>query len=246
MFYHARLSYGDGYHYWWNYSRDEIIVALVEPFINGQVIAAHLDGHTSLLNMKNVRLLRVYKTADKLLPEGQYSPPSEFGQNFFEMYDCTQEIIDSYRELRSTTTSISLLQKAFLPLKKQVFIIMKFGDRFLDSAYSGVIKPLIEEFGYTALRVDEIQDSGQINEQVLESIATSKYILSDLSDARPNCYYETGFAHALGKELILTIRKGDIIHFDLSNHRFIIWETEADLRKMLRQRFESIMNSSSA
>jgi hypothetical protein len=62
-----------------------------------------------------------------------------------------------------------------------------------------------------------------------------------LSGERPNCYYETGFAHALGKEIILPINTKDKIHFDLSGHRFIQWETESDLRKGLKKRVDFIL-----
>jgi len=122
---------------------------------------------------------------------------------------------------------------------------MKFGDENLDSAYDGVIKPLAKEFGYGIIRVDEIQDSGRITDQIIESISASKIIIADLSGERPNCYYEAGFAHALGKEIIFTVHKNDRIHFDLAGYRFIKWKTEANLRNELRKRLESIRMSQS-
>ena len=116
---------------------------------------------------------------------------------------------------------------------------MKFGDDELDSAYEGVIKPLGEEFGFNVLRVDEIQDSGNISQQILENISCSEIVLAELSGERPNCYYEAGFAHALGKETIFCIKKGDDIHFDLAGYRFISWKTEAEFRRKLKARLES-------
>jgi nucleoside 2-deoxyribosyltransferase len=89
------------------------------------------------------------------------------------------------------------------------------------------------------LRVDEIRDSGKIADQILDSISKSELVLAELSGERPNCYYEAGFAHALGKELIFCIRETDAIHFDLAAHRFIKWGTEADLRRLLQDHLES-------
>lgn len=63
-------------------------------------------------------------------------------------------------------------------------------------------------------------------------------MLADLSGERPNCYYETGYAHALKKDMVLTIREEDRIHFDLSHYRFIVWDTESNLRRKLRRRLE--------
>jgi hypothetical protein len=125
-------------------------------------------------------------------------------------------------------------------ISRLAFVIMKFGDEILDSAYEGVIKPVFSEFGYTCFRVDEIQNSGLISDQILESIRKSEVVLSDLSGERPNCYYESGYAHALGKEIILSIKNGEKVHFDLSGHRFLMWKTEADFRRQLRERIKSI------
>ena len=123
---------------------------------------------------------------------------------------------------------------------------MKFGDEVLDSAYEGVIKPIGEQFGFNVLRVDEIKDSGNISQQILENIACSEIVLAELSGERPNCYYEAGFAHALGKEIIFSIKKGDDIHFDLAGYRFITWKTEAEFRRNLTTRLESYISKEGA
>lgn len=117
---------------------------------------------------------------------------------------------------------------------------MKFGDDVLDSAFEGCYKQVAKEFELKCVRIDEIQDSGNISDQILNQIAESKYIVADLSGSRPNCYYECGFAHALGKDLILTAHIDEDIHFDLSGYRFIRWKTETDLREKLRQRLKAL------
>ena len=125
-----------------------------------------------------------------------------------------------------------------LSLQRQVFIVMRFEDEFLNSAYKGVIQPVVEEFNYRPLRIDEIQDSGVISDQILKEIARSEIVIADLSGGRPNCYYEAGFAHALEKKIIFTIRKGETVHFDLSGYRFIVWSTEQELREQLQKRLQ--------
>jgi nucleoside 2-deoxyribosyltransferase len=97
----------------------------------------------------------------------------------------------------------------------------------------------VRRHGYQCIRIDDIQDSGNITDQVLQEIAKSKFVLADLTGERPNTYYEAGFAHALGKRLILTIRKTARIHFDLAGYRFILWETEQDLRQQLAKRLKA-------
>lgn len=243
MYYHAKLDYGGNFHYWWDISKEGIIKQLLIPFINGHVVVINHIGCRRILNMKNVTLLTIYKTEDVLPELDGRSIPSEFDDDDFEENECTDEIINEVKTEQSPSSSRSFLQKAFAEPENQVFVIMKFNDKMLDSAYEGVIKPIIQENGCRAIRVDEIQDSGQITDQILDNIASSKFILSELSGERPNCYYETGFAQALGKELILTIRKSEQLHFDLAGYRVIEWETEAELRRKLKSRFESLTES---
>jgi hypothetical protein len=117
---------------------------------------------------------------------------------------------------------------------------MQFGVPAFEAAYKQVIKPVIEAFDFRCLRIDEIQDSKPITTQILEAIASSAVVLCDLSGARPNCYYEAGFAYALGRTLILTIREPEKPAFDLSVNRFIKWKSKKDLEARLRERFVAI------
>ena len=245
MKYHVKLELARGNpQYWWNWNKDKLTADLLIPLVNGHVVLVTRSGQKRLLNMKNVTVLTVYKTSKSLLRTKSGGIPSELkDRNFQQKHGCTAELLAEVQVTQSTEATRSLIQRALSKPKDQVFVVMKFGDKPLDSAYEGVIVPEIERQGLKVVRIDEIQDSGKITDQVLEAISSSKYILADLSGERPNCYYECGFAHALGKELILTIRSSDSIHFDLAGYRFITWETEAELRRKLRIRFESLMES---
>lgn len=241
MRYHAKLDYGAKSRYYWNWKKEKIITKLIIPFVNGQVIVIKQDDCNRILNMRNVSMLTIYKTKNKIKRTEAGKRPVEFDDKNFEIENqCTKELLDEVRGFLGKREIQSLLQKSFISPKPQVFVIMKFGDDNLDSAYEGVIKPIVKEFGLNPIRIDEVQDSGKITDQVLQCIAESKYIIADLTGERPNCYYECGFAHALGKELILTIKATDEIHFDLAVYRFIKWKTEANLKKLLRERFESL------
>jgi nucleoside 2-deoxyribosyltransferase len=101
-------------------------------------------------------------------------------------------------------------------------------------------QPTLEKFKYSVVRIDKVQDSGRIAEQILNQIARSEIVLADLTGERPNCYYEAGYAHALGKEIILTVKRGGKVHFDLASNRFILWGTEEESRKELTKRLEAI------
>jgi nucleoside 2-deoxyribosyltransferase len=128
----------------------------------------------------------------------------------------------------------------YLATPRQGFVVMKLGDRLLDATYELVIRPVLQEFNISAMRIDQVEDSGVITDQILQHIERSALVLADLTGERPNCYFEVGYAHALGKEMILTIRKGEKIHFDMAGRRFIEWESDVDLRDKLRRRLEAL------
>lgn len=238
MFYHARITYASE----WgdivcNLKRGELIRTVVSPFIHGQVAELMIRQRLQFVNMKAVPTLTLYQT-DTALPDQL----DFFDQHKEALKNCTEEIIREARKARVPPAVSSLLEKAFADVKPQAFVIMKFNDSVMNSAYEGVIEPTFESFGIKSLRIDQKEDSGRINEQVLNGIAESCVVFADLTGERPNCYYETGFAHALGKELILSIHDGHEIHFDLKANRFIVWDQESKLRQLLRARLTSMKN----
>ena len=143
-------------------------------------------------------------------------------------------------QFMSDLNKVDFLNRLFANNRNLAFIVMKFGDENLDSAYEVAIKPAFIEAGYNPLRIDEIQDAGRITDQVLHAIKVASVIFADLTGERPNCYYECGYAHANGMKLILSIKKGENIHFDLKDHRFIVWRNEAELKRSLTLRLEAL------
>jgi hypothetical protein len=239
--YHAITEFGDRRRYWWNRDRDELFSDLLIPLLSKQVVATKRRGKKSLFNFSTVSYLTIIKTNGKLKRFKKGSPPSELqDEKFVAKNNVTEDFVSDLRLIQANHLTRSILQQALSKPKKQIFVIMKFGDAHLDSAYAGVVKPLGHEFGFKVVRVDEIQDGGNISSQLLENIAQSRIVFADLSGERPNCYYECGYAHALDKEIIFSIHKGEPIHFDLASYRFIQWDTENELREKLRERLDAL------
>jgi hypothetical protein len=147
-------------------------------------------------------------------------------------------VID-FRSHRSYDQAFAQVNASLIDARES-FVIMMFGDPHLDSAYKLAIRPVLEQFDFSVVRIDEVQNSGSITDQVLEQIERSAVVLADLSGERPNCYLEVGYALALQKELILTCRKDDHVHFDLEHKRIIFWETESELHDALLPRLEAV------
>jgi hypothetical protein len=242
MYYHVRIHFGETFVYDINLSKDEIKENYITPMFSKQISKLFFeeDKEEYLYNFAAATSLIIYKTEEKLNKEEE-KKLSGSEEKVGEC--CLSEILDEIHFENSGNIN-SLLSLMMKPPKKQIFVLMALGDKELESTYNLAIKSLEKKVGYEIKRIDDYQDSENINNQIINNIAESEIIISDLTKERPNCYYETGFAHALGKNLILTIKKGEPIHFDLSTYRFIQWETALDLKKELEKRIKTIIKMS--
>ena len=129
---------------------------------------------------------------------------------------------------------------------KLCFVIMSFSDDpQLKDAYELGVKPIIEKLGYRCERVDEQQFNGGIRDKILHNIRLAKFIVADLSQARPNCYYELGIAHAMNKEVIHIASNSGDIHFDVKDFNFIIYGRIGDLQQKLEKRITATVGPAS-
>ena len=106
--------------------------------------------------------------------------------------------------------------------KPFVFVLMPFASEF-DDIYRYGIKEACEKAGTYAERVDEQIFQGSILERIYNQIAKANIIIADMTGRNPNVFYETGYAHALGKPTILLTQNSDDIPFDLKHHYHIVY-----------------------
>jgi hypothetical protein len=106
--------------------------------------------------------------------------------------------------------------------KSFIFVLMPFDEKF-DDAYKLGIKPACQAAGAYCERVDEQIFQESILERIYNQIAKADLIVSDMTDRNPNVFYETGYAHALGKKVILLTQRAEDIPFDLKHYPHIIY-----------------------
>ena len=84
----------------------------------------------------------------------------------------------------------------------------------MNDVFDKAIKPAIEfvEPGetiprYQAVKIDNVEHVNDINDEIIAQIRRSRFMVCDLSGYRGGVYFEAGFAHGLGLEVIYTCRK---------------------------------------
>jgi hypothetical protein len=96
-------------------------------------------------------------------------------------------------------------------------VYREFNDRF------AVIEQTLLDFDCVAIRIDKEAPLGGLVERIKTEIQRARFIVADLTDERPSCYFEVGYAEALGKPVVYLASKESVmesgtetkIHFDI-------------------------------
>ena len=122
------------------------------------------------------------------------------------------------------------------------FVAMSFNGE-LDEIYSSGFQIGIIEAGYEPVRMDKIEHINKIDDEIINQINTSKFIVADFTDHKGGVYFEAGYALGIGLPVFWTCRKKDMhnLHFDIRQFNCIDWESTEDLANRLRERIEAVL-----
>jgi hypothetical protein len=117
------------------------------------------------------------------------------------------------------TTSQSTKPKPFC------FVLMPFDSSFND-LYEFGIKGACSDTGVYCERVDEQIFLGSMLERIYSQISRADLLVADMTGKNPNVFYEVGYAHALGKNVVLLTSNSSDIPFDLKHFPHIVYGSE--------------------
>lgn len=261
MFYH--IIYGiTGVDNWLhaNQARDEVISNFVCPFIEKETTIKY----GAIFNMSSFSNMVIYRTDHPIDSEWPIKK-SDYTKDKEKFAD--SEIVADYyydKDLESKLKEIAtyvteeLYKEAVILIKsgeyeelrnriekekreKYSFFICPFDDKEIDHNYEYVIKPMVEKHQYKIQRADEISHTNLITTEILNAISRSDFIVADLTHEKPNCYYEIGFAHSLGRPVIILAKEGTNRHFDISGYRWNYWKDYKDLKTKLEKELDELL-----
>lgn len=110
-------------------------------------------------------------------------------------------------------------------------------DKAFDDVYEFGIKGACEDAGVYCERVDEQIFPGSMLDRIYNQISTADLLVADMTGRNPNVFYEVGYAHALGKNVILLTQRAEDIPFDLKHFPHVVYGGQIkDLRGELSPR----------
>jgi len=120
--------------------------------------------------------------------------------------------------------------------KPFVFVLMPFDSQFAD-IYKYGIKGAAEDVGAYAERLDEQLFGEGMLDRIFNQISKADVIVADMSGRNPNVFYEVGYAHALGKVVLLLTQTANDIPFDLKHRQHTVYGGRIErLRSELAER----------
>lgn len=112
-------------------------------------------------------------------------------------------------------------------VQPSVLVLMPFARDF-DDLYRNGIRAACEAAGARCRRLDEDIYQGSILQRILSEITKADLIVAEMTGRNANVLYEVGYAHALGKRVVLLTARDEDIPFDLKHFLHIIHGGDID------------------
>ncbi len=154
-------------------------------------------------------------------------------------YETLNQMSSNWRKIAKDTVSLA----ARLISSRQVVVVMSFShDPKLEDAYES-FQEICGEYQYECSRVDNTNSVGRIVPEIGARIKKAAFIIADVTEEKPNVYYELGLAQGLNKPVIVTAFKGTTLPFDVADIPTIFWEGQRQLKDKLKERVALIASS---
>lgn len=178
--------------------------------------------------------------------EERPSRPEYARKSFFE---CHEKLAGMVQLLKITPSNLpnGLAQKnpnlsqSYRPNTAFIMMPIDSDNPELDDIYD-VYKDCFSKFGIIAIRADDIEHEDVITKRIIEEIKTSEFLVGDLTNERPSVYYEIGYAHSLGRRVIMYRKQNAAIHFDLAAYNCPEYKNMKELKSFLLKRLEDTTN----
>jgi len=171
---------------------------------------------------------------------------AEEAKRFDQVYASNITRLDYDKVLKSLSTDWNDFASQTVELAERivtspsVFVIMSYKEiGYYKDLYTS-IKRVCEKYDYIARRVDESNVLKRIIPEITRQVRQCAFVIADITEERPNVYYELGFADGVGKEVIIVAKKGTTLPFDINDVPVLFWDSFTEFEEELTKRVEKI------
>lgn len=121
------------------------------------------------------------------------------------------------------------------------FVAMWF-EASTNAVYDDAIAPGIRDAGYEPIRVDRVEHTNRIDDEIIGRIRGNRFMVADFTGQRQGVYFEAGMMLGLGRTVIWMCSKAELnsVHFDTRQYNFIDYESTTDAKTRLYNRILAI------
>ncbi len=196
-----------------NRTEEQLLSEVVLPFVANGIITAQWGEKRQSYQVLELRIFQTLAPWDK--KEGPIGDLIKKKRNQFSRFE---------------TRAQQLLGKN----KPRVFVVMpiqgeKHGSQEEQRIYKEYderfekIETVVAKFGGIGIRIDKEHPLEDLVGRIKKEIRDAAFVIADLTDERPSCYFEAGFAEGLPRRVIFVASKQSVvkpgtntkIHFDV-------------------------------
>ena len=138
--------------------------------------------------------------------------------------------------------------------EKKCFIVAPIGPvdsvtrRRSDEVFEFLLKPVLQDLGYQAIRGDMINHPGTITSQIIEHLVQDELVIADLTGTNANVLYELAVRHTISKPFIQIAASEKDLPLDIVQNRAIFFDyqnlpSSAKFQETLREQIISVENN---
>lgn len=140
---------------------------------------------------------------------------------------------------RRATETVGLAMR--LASSRDVFIVMSFKPIAAYRDVRRAIENACDKHGFKAQRVDQTNDTRRIIPEILRGIRQCAFVVADVTEERPNVYWEIGLATGMDKEVILVAKTGTQLPFDINDLPVVFWDSFTEFEEELARTIERLV-----